>query len=321
MTRKTNGKSGKGLAWLALFSLPFACVGVGMAVMLAWTLTDYLAMRAWEEVPAVIVEAKLEASRGDGSTTYRAAAEYVYTYNGRQYAGSRVSLHRGSDNIGSFQQDAHRELSEHKRSREPFRCYVDSEDPKESILYRRLRWEMVGFYTLFVLVFGGVGFGLLIGSLIGLRKKRTETVDVPVSKTAESREDFEFDESLIADDTAGPNPDLDLSRAGVIKTLSPAGPGTRYVFPMARHLGTVLAVTMFFLIWTGAIAGMVYLKAPLLFPVIFGLIDLLLAFWTVDLWLYRSVVDVSRYEVAVTGGLLGLGRTRHALVSDIHQIV
>lgn len=530
MARKTREKSTKGAGCLVLFSLPFAAVGVGMGVMLVWTLADHLAMRGWEEVPAQILQADLEVHDGDDGSTYKATATYVYTYDGRQYTGSRVSPYGGSDNVGSFQKNAHRELSKHQKSGKPFRCFVDPEDPTESVLYRNVRFEMIGFYTIFVLAFGGVGFGLLIGGLVGWRKTRAEKIvarqrpdepwlwkqewstgrvrsssktlmyvaigfalfwnlisapvwfflpgevidnknylaalaaifpvvgiglvlwalvavlrwrkygesvfemaevpgvvggklagvihttrkivpedgfrvvlscirkrtsgsgknrstsesvvwqdertmarelagyeygksaipvlfgiphdqpetshedsdkqiiwrleasaevpgidyaasfDVPVFKTPDSRPDFKLDESLIADYVAAPNPDLDLARAGVVKTVSPAGAGTRYTFPMARHLGAVLGLTMFFIIWTGAIALMIHLEAPILFPIIFGLIDLLVGFAVLDLWFYRSVVDVFRHDVTVRGGLLGLGRKRRIDIADVKNV-
>ena len=93
-------------------------------------------------------------------------AEYAYQYGGKQYTGRRVSLY-GSDNVGSFQQDVYRQLSEYRKSGRPFRCYVDPQQPDESILFRDLRWEMIGFQSIFALVFGGVGFGLLAFCLLG----------------------------------------------------------------------------------------------------------------------------------------------------------
>ena len=99
-------------------------------------------------------------------------AEYAYEYGGQKYNGSRVGLFSGSDNIGSFHQDAYRELSKYQKSGKPFRCYVNPDRPDQALLYRDLRWAMVAFQLLFVLVFGGIGFGLVIGGLIGHHKGR-----------------------------------------------------------------------------------------------------------------------------------------------------
>ena len=102
-------------------------------------------MQGWKETPAKIVRAKLETHRGSkGGTTYEATAEYTYQYGSRQYTGNRVGIQGGSDNFGSFQQNVHRQLSEHQKSGRPFRCYVNPERPAEAILFRDLRWEMVG---------------------------------------------------------------------------------------------------------------------------------------------------------------------------------
>lgn len=180
MTQRST-HSGFGRGCLFLFSLPFAAVGVGMAVVAAWTFWDYQRMRRWEEVPCRIVAANLESHRGDKSTTYKVSAEFRYSYAGREYTGTRVSPHSGSDNIGSFHQRVFRELDEHRSSGKAFRCYVDPVHPDSAILYRRPRWEMMLFYTMFVYAFGGAGLGLMAFSLFWGRRTRrgAETAEQP----------------------------------------------------------------------------------------------------------------------------------------------
>lgn len=138
----------------------------------------------------------------------------------------------------------------------------------------------MGCLVLFALPFAGVGFGLLIGGVIGMRKARAEAA------TARQRPEEPW---LWKQEWA----------TGRIRSSSK---------------------TLFFLIWSGAIALMICLEAPLLFPIAFGLFDLLICYWVIDLWLYRSVVDVTRHEVAVTAGVLGLGRTRRLPLSEIERI-
>ncbi len=151
-----------GYWFLVLFSLPFAAVGVGMG---GWAFSGAVAhwkMQRWEETPAKIVRAKLESHSGSkGGSTYQATAEYTYRFGDRQYTGHRVGISGGSDNIGSYQQDVHRQLSAHQVSGRTFRCYVNPENPAEAILFRDLRWEVVAFQTVFGTMFGMVGFGLL----------------------------------------------------------------------------------------------------------------------------------------------------------------
>jgi hypothetical protein len=517
----------KGFGCLLLFALPFAAVGVGMGIWLGSTIFAHLRMRGWEEVPARIVRTELQASKSSKSTTYRVTAEYVYQYGGRPYRGTAVGLYGGPDNIGSFHQDAHRELSEHQKSDRPFRCYVNPRQPAEAILYRNLRWEMVGFQSMFVLAFGGVGFGLLIAGVLGYRKAKveralvaahpdapwmhrrdwaggqivysakkmalialacalfwnlisaplwclipheviqkgnrlalmglvfplvglgligwtivsimkwrkygpsvfrmaavpgviggqlagviatsvkiqpedgfrltlncierrttgsgkerntTETIvwqdeqilarellrsdpdhsaipiqfpipydsrptddsisdcqtiwrlevaskepgldygarfDVPVFKTPDSDPHFVPDRSAIAEYTAPSDPTRDLAEAGVRKTASLTGDGCRFVFPMGRNLGSVIGLSVFWLIWTGAVVLTLYLKAPLLFPIVFGLFDVIIFLIVLDFCFYRSVIDVSQHGMTVTGGLFGVGSARRVEAANI----
>jgi hypothetical protein len=176
-TKLNRPASGLGAGCLILFALPFAGVGVGMGVWLASTLLTYLDAKHWIETPASILRADLEAHHANkGGTTYQVTAEYVYEYGGRKYSGNRVGLIGGADNIGSFQQDAYRELNACRSAKKPFRCYVNPARPDQSVLYRDLRWALVAFQMIFILAFGGVGFGLLIGGLAAYRKQRAEAI-------------------------------------------------------------------------------------------------------------------------------------------------
>jgi hypothetical protein len=158
---------------LMLFALPFAGVGVGMAIWLGWSLTDFVRMQRWRETPAMIIQANLESHRGSkGGTTYQTTAQYSYRYEGHNYRGNRVAIVGGSDNVGTYQQDMHRELQSYAASHKPFRCYVNPDRPSQSILYPKLRWEMATFQTIFMLAFGGVGFGLLAGGALGMKRTR-----------------------------------------------------------------------------------------------------------------------------------------------------
>jgi hypothetical protein len=166
-------RSGRSLGsgCLALFALPFAAVGVFMAGLVLWSALDHLAMRSWRETPCTILSAELETNPGDdGGSTHRVTARYRYVVDEKPYENSRVGLHTGADNIGSFHQDAYRQLKHHQETGEPFRGWVNPRDPADAILYRDARWEMLAFQSIFGAVFGGVGFGLLAWALISRRK-------------------------------------------------------------------------------------------------------------------------------------------------------
>ena len=167
---------------LSLFGLPFLAAGLFLTGLCFHGYSEWWRSRNWVEVPCWIESAELESHDGDDSTTYKAVATYRYEFNGHLYQGDRVTFGKGADNIGDFQQQAHRELARHvvgkakgaedagrNGDRKPFRCYVNPAKPDESILYRVLRWQMQAFMAIFALTFPAVGAGLVAGGILAVR--------------------------------------------------------------------------------------------------------------------------------------------------------
>lgn len=516
----------KGLGCLILFALPFVGVGVYMGYGIVDALSTWAAMRSWEEVPAEILTAELETNQSSESTSYEARATYRYTYDGSDFTGHRVSLHEGSDSVGHFQEDTYRELAAHRGG--VFRCYVNTRRPTESVLYRSLRWELLGFYFVFVITFGGAGFGLIVGGVYGSRKAAREAAlkaaspdapwlhkqawragrvrsstkaalvmsavfavfwnavsspmlflarekifdrdnpaallalvfpvvgvglivwalrnlarflkfgesifemrsvpgvvggrlegtiltrvnlrpddgfhlvlssirrvrtgrgknrstretvlwqrsmvleresaplelrrsvipvsfripyeceptderdadnqvvwrlelkaelpgvdyysqfEVPVFRTADSSADYEHDRG--AEEQLVQNVDLatKLRQAGIVMELLPSG--KRYVFPMARRVGAALGLTGFFVVWTGIVVALFYSDAPRLFPWVFGAFDALILMGMLDVWFYRSWIDVRPGEIVFQGGVFGMGSTRRFVKDQVDTV-
>lgn len=173
---------------LTLFGLPFLGAGLFMAWLYFSGYVKWWGAQSWLEVPCWIESAELKTSRGDDSTTYKAKATYRYEYAGRDYQGDRVSFGSGSDNVGDFQQKAHRELSLYaggkpsgaerdpqRDTKKPFRCYVNPVNPSEAVIYRTLRWQVQAFYAVFALTFPAIGAGLVCATLMGMRMLKKET--------------------------------------------------------------------------------------------------------------------------------------------------
>lgn len=192
MAISTSQKSVRfGLGCLALFGLPFAAFGLGMAWWCAHIVLVHEDMRSWAEVPAVITSTHLKTNRGRKSTTYQAVASYEYEFEGRKFTGERVGADGGSDNIGTFQNDAYRELQRHLDPRKPFRCYANPREPSQAVLYRNLRGEMLAFNTVFATLFGSVGLGLMISALVVARRLPRASVElVPEDQPWLARDDW-----------------------------------------------------------------------------------------------------------------------------------
>jgi hypothetical protein len=521
-------KSASGVGCLILFALPFAGVGLFMTGLTVVTLSRSFSAQGWERVPCQIQSVQNRGSSdGDSSQT---KAGYKYEFGGKTYTGDRVSFHGGGDNIGSFQHRVHHELQRHHKDGKPFMGYINPGNPEEAVLYPNPRWEMIAFYMMFGLVFGGAGFGLMIGGVwagkkvkreearkrempgepwrwkeewasgeikssnkagmigilifaglwnliaipagifviinevmeggdkgalfvlifpgVGLllilwairaviqwRKfgtsilkmasvpgvtggklagvvttpvhvtpedgfhlslrcvRRTETgsgkhrrthesiewedertmsrelfpddptqsavpilfaipfdakqtdesnsrnqvvwrlevtarvpgvdyaatFEVPVFRTAESSTDFVLDESSIEPFVAERDPEEGLRQAGIVMTRRGAG-ATEFYVPPARAFGSAIGLTLFAVVWTAAVVFMIMKKAPILFPIVFGLFDVLILLGLVDVWFAANRVVVSHGGVSARGGLLALGREQSVDADQIESI-
>ena len=167
----------KGKIFLLLFALPFFGVGVWMAYSISSNLLEANAMRDWRPVEATLHNAGYESHSGDDSTTYEAYAVYNYSVDGLDYQATRVSISGGADNIGDYQQDIGRHLSSLMSRGETIQVYVNPGAPGDAIIDRSLRWGLLGFKAIFLLVFGGVGLGLIIFTVRAPAEKDPEAVE------------------------------------------------------------------------------------------------------------------------------------------------
>ena len=523
MQKGAQSNNKRAMRCLILFALPFAGGGLFAAYLVISTLWAWNQVQDWIETSAHILNVDLISQRGDDSTTYRVEALYEYHFRSGTFTSQRVGLSGGSDNVGSFHQDVHAELSRYQRSGKPFRCYVNPENPDQAILYRKPRWGLLSLKLVFALAFGGVGFGLIAAARYGGRKLKAEQrlkqmhpdqpwrwkqewvegrinasaktrmivswvfagfwnlISIPllfiIPEEARSgnslaligllfpvvgvgllawaghslirwrkygRSTFEMSSvpgvrggtlegriltsgdlrpedgfhvilscverrttgsgknrstsesvlwqrakvvgpELLERQTAGwtvpvrfgvpyelPSTDVEESTNRVLWRLEAAASvpgvdyaaqfevpvfatdksdskssahevaqadadspdtdealrtagiatenvsgGTRYLFKPARHVRPALGMTVFVLFWTGAIVFMLQVGAPLFFPIVFSLFDLLLLWGTLDLWVSVRRVVVAREALSFSGGLLGLGRTHTVPVDDI----
>ena len=174
---KNAHKETKRSWFLAIFGACFALPALFMLVMMLGSpFYDAVRMQSWVPVDAKLLSSKLIHTTGD-STTYKATADYIYEVNGRVYEGDRVSVHPGSDNVGSYHQDMASRL---RHSDNIVTVFYNPDNPQEAIIDRNLRWGMLGFASIFVVIFGLVGGGIMYLGLRGsTRIISPETADKP----------------------------------------------------------------------------------------------------------------------------------------------
>lgn len=152
----------KGKVFLFLFALPFFGVGVWMAWSAGSGIVESRQMQQWPPVQASLLDAGYKTHSGDDSDTYEAYADYEYEFAGQRYRNNRVAIAGGADNIGDYQQDLGRRLGNARDSGASVTIYVNPENPADAIVDRSVRWGLIGFKSIFIFVFGGVGLGLIV---------------------------------------------------------------------------------------------------------------------------------------------------------------
>lgn len=160
---KNTGTTTIGRLMMIVFALPFAGGGGVFFVSLVYPdIRDWIDTQSWHVVQGELLSADMKRNSSSKSTTFQAQATYRYDYQGQLFTGNRVAISSSADNIGSFQEDLANQLVNAHRNRLPLTVYVNPEDPSQAIINRDMRWGLLTLKMVFVVVFGGVGFGLII---------------------------------------------------------------------------------------------------------------------------------------------------------------
>ena len=93
--------------------------------------------------------------------------------------------------------------------------------------------------------------------------------------------------------------------------------GREFYFPAARNPGMAFFMTLFTLVFNGAAVFMYRAQAPIMFPIVFGLVGVLLILGTFSLWFKTSRITVDSTGVSVANRWLVLSRTRRFEAADI----
>lgn len=154
-----------------LFGLPFILAGVAVGFFFYLPMIGgWWEAREWVEAPCWIETAELKKSySGKGGPTYEVLARYRYDFDRRAYRGEKVGIFGGSDNMGSFQQEAFQQLESARRSGGQFRCFVNPSRPDQALLFRDLRWQLLLLISIFPTTFPLAGCLVSIG---GWRQSR-----------------------------------------------------------------------------------------------------------------------------------------------------
>jgi HEAT repeats len=96
---------------------------------------------------------------------------------------------------------------------------------------------------------------------------------------------------------------------------------TEFYFPAFRSPSRAFFLLVFTAIWSGAAYFLFFSKAPRIFPVVFGLADLLLIYALFKVTFGTARIRVGNSEITSSKRILGIGTTQRFSVSDVDAIV
>jgi len=161
MLIKKKKKTGCFTYFFIFFGIPFALAGIFLGVKAVRNFSDAYSMKNWQQVPAKIISAELKENRSDKSTTFSVDVVYQYQFSGKNYKGSKVNI-TGGGQSGSYYPDLFQKLEKCKNSGEKYRCFVNPNNPGESIINNKLRVVDFVIFPAVSILFGGVGIVLII---------------------------------------------------------------------------------------------------------------------------------------------------------------
>jgi hypothetical protein len=144
--------------------------------------------------------------------------------------------------------------------------------------------------------------------------------DLPVFKVADA---------TVADDANEPDPTTsfqapieEIRRDEKSRIKVSDGPeGREFYFPPARNIGAAIIVTLATFLFIGIAAGTYHLHAPILFPIIFGIIGALMILGVLSAWIKSSRVTIDSTNVRATNRWLVFSRARQFSTSDVSRFV
>jgi len=96
--------------------------------------------------------------------------------------------------------------------------------------------------------------------------------------------------------------------------------GTEIYLPPFRARGAAVGTVGFTAIWLGAIALMIALKAPLIFPIVFGLFAVPLVYMVLDLFFGAATIRITPDAIHIRKSLLFFHSDRDIPRSDIDDV-
>ncbi|HBC86564.1 MAG TPA: hypothetical protein DCZ94_06380 [Lentisphaeria bacterium] len=154
---------------LLVFSA-FLLIGLGVFYMLGIVPgLKILDAEKWDKTPCRIISSSVGSHSGRNGATYSVDIMYSYEVDGREYRSSQYNFMLGSSSSG---REGKKEIVNRYPAGSISTCYVNPEDPSDSVLNRNLSWEFL--FALIPVAFIIVG---ALGVYYTLKKRRKASAE------------------------------------------------------------------------------------------------------------------------------------------------
>jgi hypothetical protein len=144
-----------------------------------------------------------------------------------------------------------------------------------------------------------------------------ETYQVPVFETRDSPALQDWQSHQAVEERT--HPPTAPVRPTVIVSSAPEG-GTQFYFPAGRNVSAATGVTLFAVVFSAVSYGITLVRAPLLFPIVFGLFSLLMWLIAVNLWFGTARIVANSSGVSLHSSTLGIGGSKQWSSNQIRDI-
>ena len=164
----TKGSEQAGGGCLLLFGLFFGGLGLLFFVIVFRSFLAEAETYTWEKTPCELTFCEVEVvSHSSGNDSpFRLSVGYQYRFQGSHFTSSQYSRQGKTgdeyEDLALKRRELLGELDRH--------CYVNPKAPAEAVLKREAL--STGLFSLFPLIFVGVGFGLAWGGIVSMRKEK-----------------------------------------------------------------------------------------------------------------------------------------------------
>ena len=143
--------------------------------------------------------------------------------------------------------------------------------------------------------------------------------EVPVFKVAQTPQQVAAATAILSRERAAIE-NYQPSANSRIRVQPAAGGGQEFYFPAMRSVGAGLGLITVFAIWSALFWLLIHLKAPILFPIVWGFFDLLIFAGVLHFLTGTTRVVADASGLTITKRMIGIGRTQVIPAGDVAEI-